>query len=151
MKILLTIGCLFFSMLSFATQLPEWARKDFERKGLKDKFELADYLRPSYLEVDLNGDMSTDIAILVVEKQTGKKGIIILHKDDPNVYILGAGNAFGDGGNDFVKMESWKIVNDVTIRRNDRIRTGIEVNFTEKSPAVIIFDGKEYNWQVQEG
>ncbi|WP_045462026.1 hypothetical protein [Sporocytophaga myxococcoides] len=151
MKILWTISCLFFSVLSYASQLPEWARKDFERKGLKDKFELADYLRPAYLEADLNGDMRNDIAILVIEKQTGNKGLLILHQGDPNVYILGAGSTFGDGGNDFVKMNSWKIVNDVSIRRNNRIKTGIEVNFTDMSPAVIIFDGKEYNWQVQEG
>ncbi len=73
MKILLTITCLFFSVFTYASQLPEWARKDFERKGLKDKFELADYLRPAFLEVDLNGDVSSDIAILVIEKQTGKR------------------------------------------------------------------------------
>ena len=151
MKILLTLSCLFFCVFTYAAQLPDWARKDFEKKGLKDKFELADYLRPAYLEVDLNGDFSNDIAILVIEKETGKKGIVILHQGDPNVYILGAGNAFGNGGNDFGNMESWKIVNDVSIRRNDRIKTGIEVNFMEMGPAVIIFDGKGYNWQVQEG
>jgi hypothetical protein len=151
MKILVTSVCLFISTFTYALPLPEWAKKEFEKKGLKEKFELADFIRPAQLEADFNGDGRMDIAFLVVEKQSGKKGIIILHQNDPVVYQLGAGSAFGDGGEDFAKMQAWSIAEDVEVRRNERIRRGIEVSFPETGSAVIIFDGQDYNWQVQEG
>lgn len=88
---------------------PNWVYKLFISKNLKDRYELSFKLNPFYLRGDLNGDSKPDITILVTERNSGKKGILICHYGTGETFILGAGNKFGNGGDDFSWLDIWQI------------------------------------------
>ena len=104
---LLGIGCLVaLSLFDFNIgyvqkgDVPVWVKEEFFSKELNKKYSFGKYLTPSFLIADFDGDKRVDAAVLIVEKRTGKKGVLIVHKSR-DYYILGAGNAFGNGGDDF--------------------------------------------------
>jgi len=71
-----------------------WFIKSFKQLKLNHKYELKDYLKPPYLEADFNGDGHTDIAILVDERRTKKKGILIIQDEGRQYFVFGACNIF---------------------------------------------------------
>ncbi|MFD3004039.1 hypothetical protein ACFS7Z_27050 [Pontibacter toksunensis] len=70
----------------------------------------ANWLNPQYLTADFNGDGHVDTAFAVIINS--KKGIIIKHCDTNEEFIIGAGNKFGNGGDDFNWVENWNLVTD---------------------------------------
>ena len=68
---------------------------------LAKDYELSFHMNPSYLRGDLNGDGKTDIAFLMKQRSTGKLGIPIISGATDKVTVVGAGNAIGNGGDDF--------------------------------------------------
>jgi hypothetical protein len=70
----------------------------------------AGWLNPEYLIADFNGDGHIDTAFAVVINN--KKGIRIKHGNTNEEFILGAGNEFGNGGDDFDWVKNWNLVMD---------------------------------------
>lgn len=87
--------------------LPAWFSDCFKKKELNKKFNLASFLSPIYLKEDFNGDKIQDIAVLITEKATKKKGILLIHGKSYEHFIFGAGQTFGNGGNDFKWADQW--------------------------------------------
>src|SRR6187549_326787 len=71
-------------------------------------YVLSAHLNPYYLQGDFNGDGSTDTAILLKERATGKSGIVIVEAAG-RITVLGAGRALGNGGDDFRWMDAWQV------------------------------------------
>lgn len=70
----------------------------------------ANWLNPQYLTADFNGDGHIDTAFAVVINN--KKGIRIKHGNTNQEFIIGAGNEFGNGGDDFDWVKNWNLVAD---------------------------------------
>lgn len=70
----------------------------------------ASWLNPQYLTTDFNGDGHSDTAFAVVINN--KKGIRIKHGNTNEEFIIGAGNNFGNGGDDFYWVKNWNLVTD---------------------------------------
>jgi len=70
----------------------------------------ASWLNPQYLTADFNGDGYTDTAFAVIINN--KKGIRIKHGNTNKEFIIGAGNDFENGGDDFYWVQNWNIVTD---------------------------------------
>lgn len=68
------------------------------------------WLNPQYLTADFNGDGHIDTAFAVVINN--KKGIRIKHGNTNEEFIIGAGNEFGNGGDDFDWVKIWNLVTD---------------------------------------
>ncbi|MGB4847662.1 MAG: hypothetical protein WBP41_07060, partial [Saprospiraceae bacterium] len=64
---------------SLINGLPNWAIEIIRSDKVSDTYQISDFLNPFYLEDDFDGDDKTDIAVLITEKQTGKKGVLIMH------------------------------------------------------------------------
>lgn len=66
-------------------------------------------LTPPVLSGDYDGDGIPDHVLLVREHATGKEGIAFLFGGRHDPLLLGAGRAFGNGGDDFSWMDRWSL------------------------------------------
>ena len=133
-----------------------------KKKGLDSKYELSSFLKPAFLKEDFNGDGATDIAVLVVEKSTQKKGILLIPGRSSACYVFGAGNSFGKGSDDFAWADKWSVYKeksayetqfdkksgDVKGGKETKIsRPGIYIVSTEEaSGGLIYWTGTKYRW-----
>ena len=106
---LLPLIMVFSSARTITNTLPDWFNNAFKTTGLDKKYELNSYLKPAYLQADFNGDSSQDIATLVIEKATNKKGILLIEGKTLNHFIFGAGTNFGDGSDNFEWATDWAL------------------------------------------
>ena len=91
------------------TNLPKWFVDRFKSNELDKKYEFNSFLKSSYLQADFNGDLNQDIAILIIEKATKKKGVLIFHGMSNDYFILGAGKEFGNGSDNFTWADKWEV------------------------------------------
>ena len=130
MKVILCI-CLLSTSLTGVCQIetyPEWLKDSMRKKKLDIKYELNAWLKPAYVQEDFNGDGQPDIAVLVIEKVTHKKGILLVHNHSSECYVFGAGTNFGDGSDNFAWAGKWYVYNK---------KTAFETRFDKKSGDVL--------------
>jgi hypothetical protein len=72
----------------------------------------SNWINPSYLTADFNGDSNLDTAFAVIINN--KKGIKIKHGKTNEIHLIGAGIDFGNGGDDFNWVDKWKLVTEKT-------------------------------------
>lgn len=96
---------------SQTNSFPSWASDLFRQKRLDKKYIVASFIKPSYLQADFNGDNNKDIVVLITEKQTKKKGLLLIHSKTNECFILGAGTRFGNGGDNFQWADKWSVYN----------------------------------------
>lgn len=89
--------------------LPADVNQSFYSLNLSTKYQLSAFLKPAYLQADFNKDGIKDIAILIIEKTTKKRGIILIHGGSNSYYIFGAGSNFGNGGDNFDWLKGWSL------------------------------------------
>jgi hypothetical protein len=159
MRITTTITLIVNSLLLHAQSgIPEWGHENF--KKFTDKYHLANYIKPQFLEADFSGDKTSDLALLIERKSDKKKGILILFAQTGQSFILGAGNEFGTGGDNFNWAGRWEVFNEkityeTTFKENGDVdggkevklkRPAIEIREEEGSGGLIYFDGKKFTW-----
>lgn len=71
--------------------------------------EISCHLNPFYQRGDFDGDGKADLAILVIDKKSGKKGIAVFFSTTKPVALIGAGREVGNGGDDFEWMDAWSV------------------------------------------
>ena len=137
-------------------QVPDWFIEFFKGQKLDIIYKISDFINPFYLEGDFNGDEKIDIAVLIEEKKTTKRGIIICHGTTKMFYILGAGKTFGNGGDDFVWLDIWKVYRETKVglgvSETETISLkgqAILVEKSESASAIIYWTGQNYKWYQQ--
>jgi hypothetical protein len=122
-------------------------------------------MNPSFLQEDFNGDGSSDVAVLVLEKVTHKRGVLLIHVNSLQYYVFGAGTKFGDGSDNFSWANKWSIYKKKSAyetkfdKKNDDILEGKEIKLkrpcislasiedgAEVSGGLIYWNGKKYIW-----
>ena len=141
-------------------RLPNWTILKLNDLKIDDDYKISDYMNPFYLEADFNGDNKLDIAITIIEKNSNKKGFIIIHQSTNDYFVIGAGKYFGNGGDDFKWMDIWKLHRDkkaheLTYLENGDVDdskviqlkgVGIKVAKSESASGIIYWDGDIYKW-----
>jgi len=135
--------------------IPEVINRAVANGLLGKDCELSFHMNPFYLRGDLNGDGKTDIAFLMKQSSTGKLGIAIISGATDKVTVVGAGNAIGNGGDDFEWMDTWQVYSkgraiqeaegSVPCLRGDALL----VAKSEAASALIYWNGKRYAWFQQ--
>jgi hypothetical protein len=150
---------------SQTVRIPTWFADSFKRKELDKKYDIASFLKPSFLQVDLNGDGRQDIAVPVIEKVSKRKGILLIHGGTNEHFLFGAGISFGNGGKDFKWADRWTLYKKKTALETQfdkgsgdimgsktvkLFRPGILIEDDEDGAAVaggiIYWNGKNYIW-----
>jgi len=110
--LIITILLLFhFSANAQSREIPKWFVESFTNHHLNVGYTLTPFLRPAFLSADFNGEKITDIAVLVIEKKSKKKGVVLIDGKTKQYYLFGAGVKFGNGGSDFSWLKQWRVYN----------------------------------------
>ena len=136
--------------------LPDWVEAAIARAGLDRTLAVEARLNPFILRGDFDGDGRTDAAVLVADKASGKKGIAIVHRATSRVFVVGAGRANSNGGDDFSWMDAWTVFDKGPVRRGATRAAppvlkgdGLLVAKSEAADAVLWWDGTAYRWYQQ--
>jgi len=142
--------------------MPAWSSAKFEE--LSQELSRPLIIEPQYLMADFSGDGFKDVAIFVERIDDHKKGILFIFQQSENTYLIGAGNNFGPGGDDYYWADSWEVFEDrvtyeMTFKDNGDIdgtktvkleRDAISIREDEGSGGLIYFDGTNFKW-IQHG
>jgi hypothetical protein len=140
--------------------LPEWILFNTGQVKCEKQLVVTKTLNPYYLESDFNGDSVMDIALNVIEKDTGKKGILIIHGSTFNAFVIGAGNNFAHVGDDLKFLEIWKVYRKKNVRLTTFSENGdilgakikpidnnaIEISKSESPSNIIAWETDKYVW-----
>ena len=135
-------------------QLPGWAAKSWAAAAAANGIELAAAVNPFYQRGDFDGDGRPDLALLIRDKATGKVGILVLHRAGKPV-LLGAGRAFGNGGDDFAWLDQWWVDDGGTKLSRDKDPSGkrradiLRVAKDSSASALIVHRNGKYVWRQQ--
>lgn len=89
--------------------VPAWALSALQLWPAGNRVAPASWLARSVLQADFDGDRQRDVALLVQERGSGKRGIAIVHRGTKSVFIVGAGIAFSNGGDNFDWLDFWGV------------------------------------------
>jgi len=132
--------------------IPQAINKAIANGSLAKEYELSLRVNPLYLCGDFNGDGKADIAVLVKQHSTGKLGIAIINGATDKVTVVGAGNAIGNGGDNFEWMDSWQLYSEGRAAqaaggRGPKLHgDALLVSKSEAASALIYWNGKRYAW-----
>lgn len=143
---------------------PAWFTTAFKKQGLDRKYALSSFLKPDFIRADFNGDKNPDVAVLIVDRATKKKGILLMHRNTNSYFVFGAGTDFGNGSDNFKWTDTWALYNRKTAyetlfdtesniigqREIKLVRSALYVvAYEDGSPssgAIIYWTGKKYIW-----
>jgi len=167
-KLLFLFAFLCFThSLSAQNNIPDWYLQVYEKADLNKTYTISSDIKPAFLLSDFNGDNVVDMALLVVNKKSLKRGILIVHQGLCNYYLIGAGSNFGKKGfdefDDTKWMGGWQITKKGQVYEtkfeNGDIVGSVPRNLKNNSIAVwesqdgaplaggiIHWDGKKYKW-----
>ena len=124
--------------------VPEWARQQWETFSKIRSLELSLHVKPSVLTGHFYGDGKPDVALLVQHRTTRKVGIVFIHpKNSALVRVVGAGTDFGNGGDNFDWMDSWKL----QPRTRSRPVDAVVVERESSASGLVYFAGGKYHWK----
>lgn len=158
------MAALLFLMFSFCGQIsdlefniPAEIRRFFEGKSDLAKYEISSRINPFYLRGDFDGDGGMDFAVLVLERKSKRRGLIILNPKRGSFAVIGAGQNFlrSDGYNyiDF-GFKAWSVYSKSKIEQSLEEETpppkllaeAILVEWPEAGSGIIYWNGIIYKW-----
>ena len=125
----------------YKQNIPTEIKQKLVKREFSEKYDISYHINPFYLRGDFNKDNKNEIAILIEEKVTNKKGIAIFKGKRDSLFIIGAGKSFGNGGDNFSWMNIWR----VGVQDNNTEYIFIEKS--ESASAAIVWDDTTYIWQ----
>lgn len=139
-----------------ASSLPRVFWANLRASQGHDPYALSAWLNPFYLQGDFNGDRQTDFAVLIEEKSSGKRGLIIVHINEVRQFVVGAGIPSGNGGDDFTWMDAWQVYPRGTVESGSTERAppsllgdALLAIKTEAASGLIYWSGDSYEWYQQ--
>lgn len=136
--------------------VPPQALEALNKPTVASQYAISTQLNPFYVQGDFDGDGKLDCAILVRNKASGKLGIAIVHAGKPGVSVLGAGTAFGSGGDDFAWMDAWYVYPRGQVSKGasgaapPKLKgDGLMLIKTEASSGLAYWTGAQYKWYQQ--
>lgn len=132
-------------------ELPHWTLSTFEKESFKNSYSFDTRINPFYLNVDANGDKNLDFAAIVVEKASGRRGIIVLEQATDSLHVFGAGNQNTLGGANWNWLIGWKVEDRLTAGSGVKKNVGMAfILFTDKETVNWLYwGGKDWEWIEQ--
>ena len=89
--------------------LPTWLQRKVENAETLAGIAISTRLEAYFYRGDFDGDNTRDVAVFVKRQSDGKEGIAVLWGGGHAATLMGAGVAFGNGGDDFSWMTEWGV------------------------------------------
>lgn len=136
--------------------LPPAVRDGFDKSPLSKRYRLSAHINPFYLHGDFNGDGHVDTAVLIKETASGKKGIVIYLGKLNRFVVIGAGQDWGNGHDDFPGMDAWQVFHRGAVSRGADGKAppilrgdALYVIKTGSASALVYWTGRRYAWYQQ--
>ncbi|MBR7801118.1 hypothetical protein [Undibacterium fentianense] len=136
-------------------QLPNWAQRKLPILAREKHIEFSTRINPFVWRADFDGDGVADYAVFIKSSTTGKEGISFLLRKEKSPFLIGAGTAFGNDGDDFSWLDLWSIEDRGTLQtsyyeKSVRLnRDSLLVAKSESASALIYFKSGKLIWQQQ--
>jgi hypothetical protein len=127
--------------------LPPWVQQAFLRDGLTVRYGLFCAVNPFFLSGHLDADTLSDVAVQIIERNSGKRGVAFVQGSDSSVRILGAGIALPNGADDLREIWFWRVESRAALRTEPV--QGSELIRLGASPwewSMVWWDGTTYRW-----
>jgi len=127
--------------------LPEWVQQALIRRTFFQRYALFYEVNPFYLSGRLDGDSIADVALQIIEKDSGKRGIAFVQGRDSSVRFLGAGTPLPNRVDDLRDVWFWRIEGRSALREEPV--EGIEIIRLGASPSewsIVWWNGARYIW-----
>ena len=129
------------------TNLPRWAYTVLRDGGYLQRYELFLQLNPFFQSGLFDGDSLVDVAVQITDRNSGKRGIALIHRGDKSVHVLGVGTAFGNGGDDFSWIWQWSTEDRDILQDSLAIgRQALYVGKGDSAGGMIWWNGSMYVW-----
>lgn len=138
-----------------AASLPPAVAEALRDNPKTARYKITTRINPYYVQGDFNGDGKVDTALLIEEKAGGKAGIAFV-LGRKKVAIVGAGEAIGNGGDDFDWMDAWYVY------QKGKVQMGADENApptlkgdallamkAESASGLIYWNGSGFAWYQQ--
>src|SRR6266566_3715617 len=132
-----------------ARNLPDWVQQALIRRTFFQRYALFYEVNPFYLSGRLDGDSITDVALQIIEKSSGKRGIAFVQGRDSSVRFIGAGTPLPNGVDDLRDVWFWRIESRSALPKEPV--QGIEIIRFGASPSewsIVWWNGARYVWYV---
>ena len=146
------VGAAAAQVVPAPARLPAWAEPAWQALAARQGLALRNRLDPSMQAGDFDGDGRADLAVLVMRIASGKEGIAFLFRARPAL-IVGAGDGFGNGGDDFSWIDAWHLEARSKARRGRAGRVlrldgdGLVVEKESSASALIYLDSGRPRWR----
>lgn len=90
--------------------LPSGVKVMIESPSRASSLEVCAFVNPFYQRWDFDGDGVVDLAVLVQEKQGGRRGIAVVRGGSSSIVPIGIGHPVGAGGGDLRWMDAWLVL-----------------------------------------
>lgn len=103
----------------------------------------ASWMKPERISADFDGDGKADVALLVANVKSKKRGILLVHAGRTPATLIGAGVNFGNGGDDFEWANRW-----IVVKRKGKT-DALLVERLESGGGLVEFVSGKYRWRQQ--
>ena len=108
-----------------------------------ESYDIYKQIDPFVKYGDFNGDGVTDIALQIINKNSHKRGILFLHSNDQNQYIIGAGSRFAQIGDNSDWLSWWRIDAQTQMFADSE---ALLLKHPEFPRSLVYFDGNAYQF-----
>lgn len=126
--------------------LPAWGKRALEAPAFAGLYGPDARLNPFFQQGDFDGDGRLDLAVLIIEKRSGKHGVALLRRGSPAPVVVGAGRDFGNGGDDWSWMDVWRI-EETPGTPSGKSRQQLLALKSEAGGGLIWWDGRAFRWR----
>ncbi len=123
-----------------ASGIRAWADSALMEAGVQGRYDLTSELNPDLRWGDFDGDGLLDIALAIVEPGGRRRGLLIIHRLDRSVHIVGAGRPLGNGKDELPVLAAWGV------ERLHSHRDALRVDGSGDVHGWIIWNGRAYVW-----
>ena len=129
------------------SNLPQWAFADLRDSGYLQGYRLYLGINPFFQAGLFDGDSLVDVAVQLLEVSSGKRGLAFVHRASHSIHVVGAGKAFGNGGDDFSWLWQWFVQDASTVPEPGVMgRQTLYVGKGDSAGGMIWWNGREYVW-----
>jgi hypothetical protein len=123
-----------------ASGIPPWADSALVKAGVQGRYALTSGLNPDLRWGDFDGDGLLDVALAIVEPEGRRRGLVVIHRLDRSVHVVGAGQPLGNGKDELPALATWGV------ERLPSHRDALRVDGSGDVHGWIIWNGRAYVW-----